>query len=442
MNRSVLVAAALLATLSVPSPIAAPAAQGFDGAGKVAAKGDPSPAPATDSYVAAPPSANAGARAEIGVLRGRVIDGGTRNVVSGAGVLVAGRGSRVVLTTDSEGKYEARLPAGQYSVGAAWEPPAKGAPEAAWSAATYHVIAVPAGGAIGVADIALAPEDKPKAKEQRDAELKAFYEAYRLKDGENLKLFLPPFLAGRSEYYRQSRGGSVPAGARDPRAYYFRWSDGKLVVVSAVVPENTYARLIVTPLGIGPADLDGDTRLLKRVVQADVIWRDTATADTLLKEMQGAFARQFVVPLGLSWREDQREVYVARGSYQYARLRNRSAAEFDAIEIDPAAQVEPAGATASDVEITVPNMGTLSDFLAWLRGYVGQPVVSEIADDAHISVMWYEAPRLSELTEGGMKPLPEPEFSAVLDRISIQTGLSFTREKRKIRRLLVELGES
>jgi hypothetical protein len=59
-----------------------------------------------------------------------------------------------------------------------------------------------------------------------------------------------------------------------------------------------------------------------------------------------------------------------------------------------------------------------------------------------MSVSSLDAPRLLDLTEGGMKPLAEDELSAVLANLSEQTGLTFTKERRKIRRLFVALANS
>jgi hypothetical protein len=278
------------------------------------------------------------------------------------------------------------------------------------------------------------PAEKPDPAAV-DAATKEFTAAYTLKDTENFRLILPPFLPGRLYYYAKVRGISLTPTTRSPRAMYFKCSPDFLELASAAIGDNTLWKLITMPLGLGLLDLDGDARLLNRALLADVVWRQDAPRDALLAEMQAAFAKQFVTPLALAFRESEREVYVARGSFVYKPESIESGGVYyEGIQIDPT----PPASEDQESDLAV---GTAENLLARVSGCIGFPIVSEITG-ADAGIMWIESPRLLNLTDGGSKPLSEPDLSAVLAHVAKQTGLSFSKEKRKIRRLTVAIADS
>jgi hypothetical protein len=216
---------------------------------------------------------------------------------------------------------------------------------------------------------------------------------------------------------------------------YLKCSPDSLELASAAIGDNSLWKLITMPLGLGLLDLDGDARLLNRALLADIVWQPNAPRDALLSEMQSAFEKQFVTPLTLAFRESEREVYVARGSFVYRPESIESGGVYyEGIGIDP-------NPPASQDQESALAVGTTENLLARLSGCIGFPIVSEISG-ADAGIMWIESPRLLNLTDGGSKPLSEPELSVVLAHVAKQTGLSFSKKKRKIRRLTVALADS
>lgn len=271
-----------------------------------------------------------------------------------------------------------------------------------------------------------------------EALLKEFNEIYRLDDGEDYRLVMSrrPQEA-RHAYWVTQYPNDAPRYARDPYGFSFQWENGKLVALPYSFPGHTIADVIVKPLGLGAADLEGDDRMLARPVPADVIWRTIVPEENMVKAMNKAFAKEFVVPLVLSFREVESDVYIARGAYQYR----------PSPSVPPAVGVDSLvieGTIRGTIDTASPSgTGSLTDALRAVGQFIGVPVICEATSQPSNKINWYVGYRWrDEETLTTPRILPDGEAAAVLRNVREQTGLEFSRGKRSLRKLAVTLSDS
>lgn len=263
--------------------------------------------------------------------------------------------------------------------------------------------------------------DEPSVSARDMAE---FHATYRLGDADVFKLVMAQRPRARHAWAASEFGSRNISRRPLPEAVYFRWVDSKLAVARVIRGESTLRKLVTTPLGLALCQVGGDERLLDRIVPADIIWKPGTPAGKLAESMNASFAREFRLPVKLTLGTAEMEVFVARGQYEYAKspvARDVSKADPIVIAADDAAE---AVATGLD------GRGGLGGALAALGDVVGLPVVSEATAAPAEGLAWYC---------GKAAATPE-EVEKIAAAVSSQTGLTFTREKRTVPRLLVEKG--
>jgi hypothetical protein len=169
--------------------------------------------------------------------------------------------------------------------------------------------------------------------------------------------------------------------------------------------------------------VEGDAKLLDKIVPADIIWRPGASAENLVEAMNAAFAREFRMPVKLSLGEAEMDVLVAKGEYKYAQ-------EPDAHDVTKARPLVIAAAGPTAVTIGLDGRGGLDEAITALADVIGAPVTSEAKGGPEGGLAWFS----------GAAVTSSADVETVLARFTKQTNLTFTREKRKVLKLLVEKG--
>jgi hypothetical protein len=246
-----------------------------------------------------------------------------------------------------------------------------------------------------------------------------------LADGEVLKCFQPPFPPERAEWAHANYPTVPPewvAGVvwrwKGPRLEYYAFRssrDGK-------VPATDMVRgAIQVPLsafeGPGLAWLDAK-------VTADVVFRDGTPPDKLATALGDALRRDFRIPVRLTYREEEREVIVARGTFPNLPVPGSRDKPILIYGKQPPGPGRNEGRTLQ---------GPWSWFLDRLSLYTGTRVVSD-NPAARQGMVYFRLP--ADLTRTCRHEGAAP--FEVLAKVTEQTGLIFGTERRRVPVLVVE----
>ena len=257
--------------------------------------------------------------------------------------------------------------------------------------------------------------------------LEEFLEAYRLAPGQVLRRVPSP----RPEGFRAWWKSKYPKRGNQPDrfgAMVFRWRDpDRLENWGSTTGEGYSLRQLLRYLeaNIYEAEIDGDRELLETIVTGDWVYRDGVEAERKVRALEAIIQRVLRLRISLAFRRVERDVVVARGKYRHSPLEGRGK---DVIEIY-GKQVIPGGGGAGG------GTGDFADFLKWVGEWIGQPVVSEVEAAPGGRVTWHYNAR-SPFTEQMRRE--DHDEALVLRHLEEQTGLTFTRERKPIRILLIE----
>jgi uncharacterized protein (TIGR03435 family) len=268
---------------------------------------------------------------------------------------------------------------------------------------------------------------------------------YGLEPGQDLRRVAPPFPPIRMEYYRTGHPLQSEAIKEGPSAMVFRWSDGKLnnwgmTFGDSADPGYNLTGVLDALLDIKSQQIDGPRDVLETRLAGDWVIREGASQESALNQLQEILQNEFKLPVKLEFREVDREVYVARGEYNLTPLPGQEGKgkliltdetiETDEIQIFGTQLVPNSGAGG--------GTGEFEEFLGWLGRWIGTPIVSEVDLKPTNQVSWHLHER-SPSTEQSRGEDHDPKL--VLGNITLQTGLTFTLEKRPVRILFVQREE-
>ena len=126
----------------------------------------------------------------------------------------------------------------------------------------------------------------------------------------------------------------------------------------------------------------------------------------------------------MTFRQVERDVVVARGTYHHTPLEGRAA---NTIEIY-GKQVVPGGGGAGG------GGGDFAMFLKWVGEWIGRSVVSGVEAPPKEQIAWYCNERNPFIEQTRRE---DHEEALVLRHLQEQTGLAFARERRPIRILFI-----
>jgi RNA polymerase sigma factor (sigma-70 family) len=265
---------------------------------------------------------------------------------------------------------------------------------------------------------------------EREKALKDLEKVYSLADGEDLKCVLPPFPPERKAYL-------LPRVANEERLYKglviytWKWSAKKLQAgwSTSRNDDKEHQPLIdvIPPLaGVRRCEIEGDgvALLEARQISADFIIREGTTEDRLIEGLGVVLRRDLKTPVKLSYREVEREVLVASGTFQ---------------------TVPPLGESQRTPLLLYGKLPIREG--QWLKtedGYTGmlnqmgvltnRQVINEVKDAPAGGRTWFEYDPVFRLDA-------KDDMKALLDHVTEQTGLTFKQEKRRVKVLFVEQTE-
>lgn len=265
--------------------------------------------------------------------------------------------------------------------------------------------------------------------------LTQFEKDYALGEKEVIKRIPPPYSAGRLAYYRANMSKQqVEAMPDGPSAFYFEWHDKQLQLKQSHFANPDLSipldRCLSMLCRIPPERVQGDPAVMQQQLSGDFIVRSDASQEEIIAALQPILDTALKTPVVLDLDETEVEVYVARGTF---KLSNRVKSNQNVVVIESSGYQ-----TAKSIEEAVkPGLAPRFDFQRTLEEIgksIGVPVVSEI-----------ETPPKEKILCVAIRQIPINELNtrtfdiqAALDSLTAQTGLTFTKEKRKILTLTVK----
>jgi len=262
------------------------------------------------------------------------------------------------------------------------------------------------------------------AKVDKDQQaLNEFYEIYRLAPGQNLKHIPPPRPDGLRLFWDRT---NPDAGNKLDKlgGMIFLWREpDRLDNYGTTTGPGYSVRDLPEYLNI-PIEqtrIEGNPELLKTVVNGDWVFRSEVPDERTLKSLESILQRILRLRITLTFRQVERDVVVARGRYRYSPLPGRSENQVDLY----GKRLLPDGDDLAG------GAGIFPAFLERVGQWIHRPVVNEVEVPPKERICWFnhgtEATRREDHDE-----------SLVLQHLREQTGLTFTRERRRIRVLFIE----
>jgi hypothetical protein len=279
---------------------------------------------------------------------------------------------------------------------------------------------------IGTADTPLFKPPKPPANEPVETQrVRAqLHKAYALGQTEPLRVFVPPFPEARDQLIA-IRGIDVQ------RARQLGWvrNDQTIAEVFEAFGDSVPVfDLVVRSLRLRRSEIEGPGRyLLDREGWADVVVSADATRDQIIEPLTRGLREQLNVSVRLTFKMEFRDVWVVRGP---AKDELAMGLKWE----DPPILIygkEPP--KLDQPKVTLKYRARWSDFFDFLGVYLGRQVVIQDANTLSVSMIHF-AVRFDRKSDPG-------DENAVIRKVTEQTGVKFTRERREVRVLTVDKSE-
>jgi len=249
----------------------------------------------------------------------------------------------------------------------------------------------------------------------RDGWRARFEAAYLLNEVELVKHIRPPFIPERTTFYRneESLRGQAEAIPEPPNYFTFR-QNGRTLQHWGLgfigTDRHTLYYVLRHVFGLKRFEIQGSAVLLNLSMEGDWTLREGAELPALMGALEALLRRELNRSVRCEKRGIEREVIVVRG---------RPPEENGKAVLIYAEDASDDGAGG--------GTGNFTEFLSHVGDKLGLPLVSEVAGGGLWKITWYNHAdadyttmdaRLNELT------------GKVLQNITAQTGLIFSREKR------------
>jgi hypothetical protein len=258
----------------------------------------------------------------------------------------------------------------------------------------------------------------PTEKPMSAADRADFSRIYALQPNEIFKRIAPPFASARLAFFRAESYGQ--SNADPPAAMTITFEPDGTFRPTAIRFNGTerLSDVIVSLLHVYPQDIDGDPTLLDTPIPGDFIVRDGTTAEQLLGPIQQMMGDELETPMTLVFHNVERPVIVLKGQWSFKPLLN-GAGDRDVIQLYASKLTNQGGGGGG---------GDAQQMVNWLGRYINRPVVLE-ATGVPPTVSW---------RQNGSEITSPADATLVLNHLQEQTGLSWSEEKRMVRRLSVE----
>ena len=259
---------------------------------------------------------------------------------------------------------------------------------------------------------------------------------YRMEADQVIRRIAPPFPELRVTYYKVGHPTQARAIRTPADAMVFAWNGERLTGRGMTFGSGyAIAGVIDHALKIKSQDIEGPAEFLSQRLEGDWVIRPDSPEDKVIEQLQTILQKEFHLPVQLAFVKRVRTVYVARGKYEYTPVKRE--------ESDPNSTARQP-AQIDEIQIYGKTLGSngagggtgdFKEFLGWVGRWIEMPLINEVKEPPEKQVGWTLNQR-SPFTEIEYKEDHDPE--TVLKNVAAQTGLTFKKEYRAIRRLVIE----
>jgi len=274
------------------------------------------------------------------------------------------------------------------------------------------------------------PDDDAADDQQDDRKLAAEYEKLcRLAEAEDIKMIPPPFPESRLAFYRVSNPAQAAAIPRGPDNMYLRMKGGQVVGQGMSFGDGSGAPLetvLQILADVYPQDLVGEQELKQLPFPGDFIINPKSSKPRLLARLEKLYNDQKDRPnISLAYRVIDRDVYVAKGKYEFKPID----AQRESVEIyGKRLNSNPSRGGGGG--------GKVDRLLEWAGMWIGVPVVNGgVKPPKRNQIRWHFNDE-SSFSEEERRLAKDPEM--VLQHLTEQTGLTFEKQKRKAKVVVLE----
>lgn len=270
--------------------------------------------------------------------------------------------------------------------------------------------------------------------------LAEFQKAYRLERGQTVKCIKPPFLAGRLidrelRWKDKWMNGDYQKGTPDragliPYCYVYFERDGELAAPHHFAsgsdqhdPANQSVD-VITVIGmvthVHSPNLIGSDKFSKQHVAGDWVVREGASDDKVIAGLEKVLNRECGIPIKLEYEEDTEDVVIVRrGSKPFAPKLD-SSIKIYTITFRP--------------DKGTKEQGTFKEFLTAIGQSIepNMRVISELENAPKETMSWHVS--VPDRFDDG-------DLGSLLEHLDEQTGLKFTAERLKIRKIKLTRNE-
>lgn len=253
-----------------------------------------------------------------------------------------------------------------------------------------------------------------------------FYEVYRLEEGEVLKRIAAPFIPERGDYWKANNPALEDASGDLPDGITFHWKGAELENWGAIfgAPIELSNVLGETAIGLLHGEFDGSKEGLDTELGGDWILRPETPKAQLLGALKKILESELGISVNFELVEVERDAIVATGRFEFHPLANISDDDTLHLYSDKMNQYEGYG--GSSYRDVTSLLRQVSDLIG--RSVIDQTEPSEIVAECS-TIAFHRSSYLWDIKD-------ESEFDELLDMLlqslSFQTSLDFTRRKEKV----------
>lgn len=242
---------------------------------------------------------------------------------------------------------------------------------------------------------------------------------YGVPRGAVIKRIAPPFPDSRMQYYQTQQSAQAKSIPDGPATMIFRMKAGHPAIAHMsfrnMEDGTKLKRLLPDLIGIEPDRIIANEDLLNTTVTGDFTLREGASRERVAAELEPILTEALQRPIKLRLEQAERDVYVARGKFLLS---------FEA-KVRGTVLLEN---TLVGTKQFSPQLSRLRGFLESLGKAIGVPIINEVKGVS--KDLFNIETRLAK--DGKVDP------DAIMQSASRQTGLTFTKERRKIETLIVD----
>lgn len=258
---------------------------------------------------------------------------------------------------------------------------------------------------------------------------------YALAPFENVKRFPPPYSVLRMNYARfnvaSNRWGDPKAYESTYWHYTFRLRNGRVVggssTTSGTPTSRPLSHVLESICDMPRQDFEGDKSLLTAQIQGDFSVRDGVPVEKIVARLEDILRNECHQPIRLRLADENRKVIVAEGDFKFTPVVGSDGQNKKEIEVYGRVLLENGmGGGAS---------GNLNKLFDWTGNFISHRIVNEVASPPDKPVTWHMNDVFDRF---GNEKVDE---ALVLKHLGEQTGLTFSKQIRKVRVLHVERAE-